>query len=55
MKGVYNFAYSTVDEKTEMKFISLIILVGAIGFEPTTPCAKADFSTCLKFVEFGDS
>jgi hypothetical protein len=49
---VYKIAYSTVDGKTEMKFMCLKILVGAIGFEPTTPCAQGGFRGLLKFIDF---
>ena len=48
---VYKIAYSTVDGKTEMKFMCLKVLVGD-RFEPTTPCAQGGFQHLLKSLDF---
>jgi hypothetical protein len=42
-----NFAYSAVDEKPEMLFMCLKILVGERGFEPPTPWSRTRCSTRL--------
>ena len=44
---VYKIIYSAVDEKTEMKFKYLKILVGERGFEPPTPWSRTRCSTRL--------
>jgi hypothetical protein len=40
---VYKIAYSTVDGKPEVLFMSLKIMVGERGFEPPTPWSRTRF------------
>ena len=46
-----NSAYTAVDEKPEVCFKCLKILVGERGFEPPTPWSRTRFQSLLKAVE----
>jgi hypothetical protein len=48
---VYNFYTIDVDEKPEVQFKCLKIMVGERGFEPPTPWSRTRFQRLLNSIE----
>jgi len=48
---VYDFIYTAVDEKPEVRFKCLKRMVGARGFEPPTPWSRTRCQALVKLVD----
>jgi hypothetical protein len=52
---ILNFIYTDAERFLEQDPIRLILLVGARGFEPRTPCAQGRCATRLRYAPTGHS